>query len=622
METVQIFYVVRPEDTLHRISKRWGFPIKALLASNNLNISESISRGQQLSMPPGVNLYKAKTGDSVYQISQIYGIPIAVIIKENQLTAPYILQTNQLMKIPSGNSYYVVQKGDTLYEIAMRYNVTSEGKSNPGLIEEQNGLKSTIIEPGMKLEIPNPSIDYNGFLAYTSNRGGQYDIWLYDFQNGESDQLTNGLGDFFSQPVWSPDSTRIAFVGKDRVIYIIYVTNGLIAGIDQLAEGGDYTLDWSPSSVSLAYVARGVIVLYNATSHEASEVMQPGATDVGWFPSGTELLFQALDVRGVSQLYCSKIIGIDKQQLTNNMGGPLHDARLSPDGNYVLYTTPGTSISIINSVEISTGKVFKVKGGTEARNYFPEWSPNSLRIVYSTTAFEDKGYFSKIRSVDRHGQNDQLLAVSNCSSTPITWSQDGEAIVYLSGCGQSEFANEMWVLNVGNLVTIQLIGGTNIMSLQWSPTEVMELDKKEYTSELFDVNFQYPANWDRVNDERYEGDDGFFQISAIFGSESIEEVCHEEAFQRLMPYGTTPQIINSSSAYVEACTILPSDDQQVAMLEQAAYIVQYPTPIMIGEQSYNYLILWADKNHIADISSTMQFSPKNITTKTQMLDTL
>ena len=606
---MQFFYVVRPDDTLSKIAKRWEIPLNSLLAANNLNATDTISRGQQLSMPPGVDVYKVKTGDSVYRISQLYGIPIAEIVDENKLTSPYILQVNQLLKIPSGVPYYVVQQGDTLNQIAMRYNVTSEGKSNPGLIEGLNELSSTAIEPGMKLEIPDPSAAYHGFLAYASNRGGQYDIWVYDLQNGANEQLTTGLGDSFSQPVWSPDSSRIAFVGKDRIVYVIYVTTGLIAGVDQLAEGGDFTLDWSPDSASLAYAARGVIVLYNATLHEALEVMQPGASDVGWFPSGTELLFQAPDASGVSQLYRCEVIGTEKQQLTNNTDGPLHHARLSPDGMYALYTTPGASVSMIYTVEISTGKVFEVKGGPEAKNYFPEWSPDSLEIAYSATAFSNKGYFSQIRSVDRHGQNDQVSALSNCFSTPVTWSPDGEAIAYLSGCRDLEFANEMWVVNIGHPVPIRLIDGVNIMSLQWSPTGVFELAKKEYTNELFDVNFQYPANWERVNDERYEGSDGFFQISAILGSENIEEVCHDEAFQESMPYGSAPQIINSSSAYVEACTILPSDDQPLDMKEQAAYIVQYPSPTTIGDQMYNYLILWADKNHIKGIYSTMQFLP-------------
>ena len=333
---------------------------------------------------------------------------------------------------------------------------------------------------------------------------------------GKIAQLTNGLGDVRSQPIWSPDSSRIAFVGKDRIIYVIYAASGLIAGIDQLEEGGDNSLGWSPNSSSLAYVARGMIVLYNATLHEAKTISQPDASEVSWFPSGTELLFQARDASGISQLFRSRINGTAKQQVTKNTDGPLHDARLSPDGRFVLYTTPGVSVSIIYTVELATGTVHEVKGGPDGKNYFPEWSPDSLRIAYSATASDDRGYYSQIRTVERLGENDWIWAISNCFSTPVTWSPDGRKIAYLSGCKGQEFANEMWVLDLAHPVPIRLIEGVTIMSVQWSPTPIMDLAKAEFTNDTFDVNFQYPASWHRVNNERYEGEDGFFQISATY----------------------------------------------------------------------------------------------------------
>jgi TolB protein len=606
---MQFFYIVRPGDRLDHIAKRWGIPVKSLIAANNLTTPYAISEGEQLSIPPGVKKYHVKAGDSVYKIAQMYGVPLSLIVETNRLHSPYILSVGQLLEIPPGVPYYVVQPGDTLVQISKRFNVTTAGQSNPRHLQRVNELPSTGIKPGMKLKIPYAPTGYQGFLAYTSNRGGQYDIWVYNPRTGENKQHTNGLGDAFSQPIWSPDSSRIAFVGKDRIVYVIYVATGLIAGIDQLEEGDDFSLDWSPDSSSLAYVARGMIMLYNATLHAAKSIMQPGATDIRWFPSGMELLFQAPDASGISQLFRSDTNGMAKKQITINTDGPLHDARLSPDGRFVLYTTPGASVSIIYTVELATGTVHEVKGGPNGKNYFPEWSPDSLRIAYSATASGDSGYVSQIRTVEPLGENDRIWAISNCFSTPVTWSPDGRKIAYLSGCKEQEFANEMWVIDLTHPVPIQLIEGINIMSLQWSPAPIEDLAKKEYTNEVFGINLQYPASWQRVNDERYEGSDGFFQISAIFGSDAIDRVCHDEAFQRLMPYGTTPQIINSINPYESACTILPSADQTPAMKGKAAYIAKYPSPTTIDGMPYNYLILWADKDHIQEISSTILFLP-------------
>ena len=103
-----------------------------------------------------------------------------MIIEANQLKPPYILQVGQLLKIPPGVPYYIVQPGDTLNQIAKRYNVTTGGQSNSELIQKANKLSSTNISPGMKLAIPYAPPGNRGFIAYTSNRGGQYDIWVYN----------------------------------------------------------------------------------------------------------------------------------------------------------------------------------------------------------------------------------------------------------------------------------------------------------------------------------------------------------------------------------------------------------------------------------------------------------
>ncbi len=606
---MQYFYMVRPGDTLNQIANRWKLPVKVLIAANNLVPPYTIFSGQQLSIPPGVELYRVQSGDSVYRISQTYGIPVSVIAEANRLVPPYVLRVNQLLRIPRGVPYYVVQTGDTLEEIARRYNVTTGGQSDPGLIQNVNQLPSAAIQPGGRLTIPYAFSGDYGFVAYTSNRGGQFDIWVINLRNGENEQLTTGLGDSFSNPIWSPDSSRIAFVGKNRVLYVIYVTTGLVAGIDQLDEGGDFSLDWSPDSSSVAYMARGNIMMYNATLHAAKVIAQPRASDVGWFPSGTELLFQATDASSTSQLFRIQTDGLGKRQLTTNTDGPLHNARLSPDGNFALYTTPGASVSIINTIELSTGRVFEVKGGPLAKNYFPEWSPDSLRIGYSSTAFEDRGYSSQIRTVGSRGESDRIWAISNCFSTPVTWSPDGTKLAYLSGCMELGFAKEMWVVDLRHPVPIQLLEGVNIMSLQWSPTAIMDLARKEFTSEMFGVNFQYPANWERVSDVRYEGSDGFFQISAIIGPENIADVCHAEAFQPSMPYGSAPRIIESQNLFEQSCTILPSADQPADMKGRAAFIATYPSLVTIDGKNYNYFILWADKEHINDIASTILFLP-------------
>jgi TolB protein len=130
---------------------------------------------------------------------------------------------------------------------------------------------------------------------------------------------------------------------------------------------------------------------------------------------------------------------------------------------------------------------------------------------------------------------------------------------------------------------------------------------KTFTNPVYKVQFQYPAHWQRVTDERYEGPDGFFQISAIFSTDSIDDVCRNEAFHQLLPYGSKPRIIKTQIQSQEACFIFPSEDQPPEMRDQAALIIRYPIPPLIEGTTYNYFILWADQDYINEISSTLAF---------------
>lgn len=127
-----------------------------------------------------------------------------------------------------------------------------------------------------------------------------------------------------------------------------------------------------------------------------------------------------------------------------------------------------------------------------------------------------------------------------------------------------------------------------------------------YLNEALNVNFLYPINWMRVNEERYSGIDGFFQVGAVTG-QNIQQVCSNEAYHQLQPYGSNPTIVNTRIQGQEACMIFPYPDQPADMRNQSALIVKYPKPVVISGQSYGFFILWADQNHIREIANTVTF---------------
>lgn len=446
---------------------------------------------------------------------------------------------------------------------------------------------------------------HRGSIAYTVERGGSFDIWLYWPSSGLDYPLTHGLGELFSIPYWSPDARKIAFIGKGNIIYLLDTSTGSVAEIDLIEP---YTLlDWSSDSRLLTYVRNGRIVIYNIVNHSSRTIFQTGATDAQWFPWTGELLFAAPDSAGISQLYKINADGTNKRQLTRNTNGPLHNVRLSPDGRFALYTSPGVSISIISSVDLATGNTYTLQGGPQAKNYFPEWSPDSLFIAYSATTLEQNKYYSLIQTDSRLGQNQRTWARSDCFATPVSWSPVGRRIAYLSGCGTEEQASQIWIVDLYNPVPSKVVEGGRIAALAWSPSPFTVPRFAIYTNEIYHVAFPYPAHWRKVTEERYESEDGFFQISAISSEDELGQVCHSEAFHPLRPYGSNPRVVRSYVQNQQACFIFPSSDQPKEMKNQSALILKYPRPVSIGGTTYQYFVLWADRNHILSLAKGFRF---------------
>jgi Tol biopolymer transport system component len=128
-----------------------------------------------------------------------------------------------------------------------------------------------------------------------------------------------------------------------------------------------------------------------------------------------------------------------------------------------------------------------------------------------------------------------------------------------------------------------------------------------YSNAAFGVSFQYPAHWQPGGDDRYAGEDGFVSVGAM-GSRgaSIDDVVASEAEHILLPYGSEPVIENLRIQDREARLILPSADANMG--DQAALIVSFPEPVEMGDTVVQFLVLYADRDHIRAIAQTLRFA--------------
>ena len=90
------------------------------------------------------------------------------------------------------------------------------------------------------------------FIAYTSDRGGKFDIWVQEISGGNPVQLTSRPGNNW-QPDWSPDGKYIGYRSEAREggIYIIPALGG--AGLERKVSDFGFYPRWSPDSSQLLF---------------------------------------------------------------------------------------------------------------------------------------------------------------------------------------------------------------------------------------------------------------------------------------------------------------------------------------------------------------------------------
>jgi Tol biopolymer transport system component len=170
-------------------------------------------------------------------------------------------------------------------------------------------------------------------LAYHSNADGDFDIYVFDVNTGQTRNLTNSAFDDLG-PSWSPDGTRIAFHSdEDRNFNEIFAINIDGSGRDQLTDG-----QWQ-------------------------------AAFPAWSPDGSRVAFHAITADDYN-IYTINADGEGFQsifQVANNQRHP----DWSRDGQALIYMVGPVSNPRIAYTDFLTGETHDVVSS----GFFPDWKP-------------------------------------------------------------------------------------------------------------------------------------------------------------------------------------------------------------------------------------------------------
>jgi len=218
-----------------------------------------------------------------------------------------------------------------------------------------------------------------GYIAFTSDRDGNNEIYVMKADGSEQTRLTsNGGQDYF--PAWSPDGTRIAFVSDRDGNNEIYVMKADGSGQTRLSNNPalDSYPAWSPDGTGIASVSNRdgnyEIYVMNADGSGQTRLTSNPASDLypAWSPDGTRIAFVS-DRDGNREIYVMNADGNGLTRLTRNPASDLYPA-WSPDGTTITFVSDRNGNREIYVMNADGSRQTRLTNNP-AMDLYPAWSP-------------------------------------------------------------------------------------------------------------------------------------------------------------------------------------------------------------------------------------------------------
>ena len=236
-----------------------------------------------------------------------------------------------------------------------------------------------------------------GKIAFTSNRDGDWAIYIMDGNGGNPSKLTEG-----GSPAWLPNGEKVGFVhGGDVWVIDREGTNrkNITKGRFKESIG---TPAWSPDGEEIAYWSRvggifGIVDIYlmDADGRNSKKLTDDLYHDdrPSWSPDGRKIAFAAYllpqeDWRK-TEIFVIDANGRNRVNLTQNPNARSAHVSWSPDGSRIAYTASPKpllwfaphNIHVMNAD--GTNQVMVTEQGRWVYEMHPTWSPDSEKIAFA-----------------------------------------------------------------------------------------------------------------------------------------------------------------------------------------------------------------------------------------------
>jgi len=237
-------------------------------------------------------------------------------------------------------------------------------------------------------------------IAFTSERGGDYKVWIMPSIGGVQQQLTSDG----SSADWSPDGQWIVFDSNRSGMSQIYRISTTARSAEKDDDGaiqltdaleGAYGPRWVGEWVYfwVGYVEPSLWRMHGIDSADADEWWHaaPEVYSPAWSPDGTKVVFYGNheDATANSYIYLANSDLTGRIKLTN-VTGEVEDRHpvWSPDGDYIVFTRwragmEDQCIFIMPAMGESAEAPASQLTWNDDRDNSPSWSPCGDRIAFT-----------------------------------------------------------------------------------------------------------------------------------------------------------------------------------------------------------------------------------------------
>ncbi|MBC8228632.1 PD40 domain-containing protein, partial [bacterium] len=311
----------------------------------------------------------------------------------------------------------------------------------PVVVDNTPPIPITSGDIGTELVISDLDSDYQSpawspdgsMIAYASNEGGAYDIWIFDLKTRTKNRLTRDTA-FDVNPVWSPDSRWLAFQS-------LRFAQGRLFGNG----------NWDIEVISIDGSQRLPIVGdedgFTGVNHVDSDLTDVVMdTTPAWSSDGDHLAFSS-NVDGDGEIWLITNINEVLQggqpnltQLTQNEWEDSHPT-WSPDGTKIAFQSNRHGNWDIWAINIDGSQEEQLTSDVD-NEVKPKWSPDGKRILFvSDQSAEVQGQILALE-IHREGEapaEPEIISLSpwsaevSASASHADWSPDLKSMVYQAG---------------------------------------------------------------------------------------------------------------------------------------------------------------------------------------------